>query len=125
VSALLDTSVIIGLEQSRLPVRSVPTQASLSVITIEELKLGLAGTSPLRANRVRTYEAALIAYTIVPVTLEIAQLCAEIRAEGRSRGVRYEPFDSLIGATARHLAVPVFTQDDGFTGMSGVDVRRV
>ena len=77
------------------------------------------------ARRSRTYDRARSGFELLAVGADVAVACAEIRAEGRSRGLRYQAFDSLIGATARVHALPLYTQDEGMAGMAGVDVRVV
>ena len=40
-NALLDTSVLIGLEAGRIDARQIPDGAAISVITLSELHLGV------------------------------------------------------------------------------------
>jgi predicted nucleic acid-binding protein len=124
VSALYDTSVLVGVEQGRLSAEQLLDDGAVSVVTVEELWLGVLRTpASLQPLRRRTYEQTLGLYDLLEVTTEVARACAEIRAEGRRRSVRYAPFDSLIGATARVNGLPLLTQDEGMLGMLGVDVR--
>lgn len=126
MSVLLDTSILIGVEQRRLDHDVVATDAAISVVTLEELWLGVLVTpAPAQAERRRTYDAVEAFHSVLPVDEAVARVCAEIRADGRQRGVRYTPLDSLIGATARVHGLPLFTQDEGMLGMLGVDVRLV
>ena len=126
MDAILDTSMLVAAESGRLSQDSFPPSAGISSVTVEELRLGVLRATPRdRSARETTYDAVTRAYSLVPVTREIADLSAEIRSEGRSRGRRYGLADALIGATARHLALPVYTQDAGFEGMVGVDVHMV
>jgi len=126
MTVVLDTSVLIGLESGRLGPATVVDVAVLPSVVLEELRLGVLRSSELfRKLRQQTLESALAAYDVAPVSREIALACAEIRAEGRGRGRRYDPFDSLVGATGRVLGLTVLTRDRGFEGMSGVDVRLV
>jgi len=123
---VLDTSVLVGVEAGRLLTAALPAEGVLPVVVLEELWLGvLASNGPARDQRHATFEAARASYDVAPVTPEVALVCAAIRAEGRVRGVRYHPFDALVGATGRVLGIPVVTQDRGFEGMAGVDVRIV
>ncbi len=123
---LLDTSILVGVEQRRVTSASVSADAAVSVVTLEELWLGVLVTpAPAQAKRQRTYDAAVALYEVLPVDEAVARVCAEIRAEGRSRKVRYAPLDSLIGATARVHGLPLVTRDEGMAGMLGVDVRLV
>ena len=126
MTVLLDTSVLIGLEERRLLPERVPDQASISCVTLEELYLGVLLAAPdAVGTRTQTYRQAARGFPVLDVTPDVARTCAEIRAEGRRRRVRYEPYDSLIGATARVHALPLYTQDAGTLGMAGVDVRVV
>lgn len=126
MSVLYDTSVLVGVEQGRLAAHQLVGDGAVSVVTVEELWLGVLRTPPvLQALRRRTYEQTVGLYDLLTVTAEVARACAEIRAEGRRRQVRYAPFDSLIGATARVHALALVTQDEGMLGMLGVDVRVV
>ncbi len=123
MSVLLDTSVLLGVEQGQLSLEQIHHSGALSVVTVEELWLGVLMTPPaLQALRRRTFERAHGLYDLLPVSDEVARACAEIRAEGRGRQVRYAPFDSLIGATARVHGLTLLTQDEGMRGMLGVDV---
>ncbi len=129
MNGLLDTSVLIGLEADRA-LRALPDEAALSVITIEELTLGVRmaeqrGDAMLARRRQRTLDAVLAEFDALPVDRRIAAECASIRAAGRSRDIRFGPFDSLIAATAVVSGLPLYTQDTQFTEMPGVDVRLV
>jgi len=118
--------VLVGVEAGRLAPAALPAEGVLPVVVLEELWLGVLQSSGVaRDRRHATFEAARAAYDVAPVTQEVALACASIRAEGRVRGVRYHPFDALVGATARVLGVPVVTHDRGFEGMAGVDVLVV
>jgi predicted nucleic acid-binding protein len=125
VTALLDTSVLVGIEQRRVGTTALPEQAAVCVLTLEELRLGVLRSPAAHvARRRETYRAAA-RLVVLPVDAAVAESCAEIRAEGRARGRRYQLADSLIGATARVHGLPLFTQDEGMVGMLGVDVRVV
>jgi len=126
VNALLDTSIVIGLEQGRLRPETLAEEALISVITLEELYLGVLSVSPAAGvERRGTFERTVAAFEVLAVDEAVARASAQIRAEGRHRGVRYAPFDSLIGATARVHGLPLLTEDTGMVGMLGVDVRVV
>ena len=126
VSALFDTSVFVALENGRLQVGAVPDVAMVSAVTIEELYRGVLVAGPEAARkRRRTYEHARSGFQVLAVDVEVAVTCAQIRDDGRRKAVRYTPFDSLIGATARVHGLPLYTQDEGMRGMLGVDVRVV
>lgn len=126
MTGLLDTSVLVAVEQRRLPSAALPAEAAVSVVTLEELWLGIlqAEASFLQRRR-ETYRRAADGLLVLTVDAAVAQTSAQIRADGRSRGTRYELADSLIAATARVHGLPLFTQDAGMVGMLGVDVRVV
>jgi predicted nucleic acid-binding protein len=126
VSLLFDTSILIGLERARLRPDDLLEPGAISVVTLEELYLGVLRSDRTAAvRRRRTYEHAATAFEVFPVDVAVGRACAEIRAEGRERRVRYAPLDSLIGATARVHGLSLVTQDEGMVGMLGVDVRLV
>lgn len=126
MSLLFDTSVLIGIEKQRLRLEDVPARGAVSAITLEELYLGvLRSDGQAAVRRRRTYDHVAGSFEVLPVDAQVARVCAEIRADGRARQVRYTPLDSLIGATARVHGMPLYTQDAGMGGMLGVDVRVV
>ncbi len=126
---LLDTSVLVGREAGRA-VGELPDEAALSVITLEELTLGVRmaqqrGDSDLAAARQRTLDAVAADFEVLVVDRAVAAACAEIRASGRARNLRFGPFDSLIAATTVAHGLPLFTQDTQFSDMEGVETRLV
>ncbi len=126
MSALLDTSVLVGVEQRCVDAAVLPDTGAVSVVTLEELWLGVLQAAPaLLAARRATYDLAAQGFDALAVDLEVARVSADIRAEGRRRGRRYGLADSLIGATARAHALALYTRDEGMRGMLGVDVRVV
>lgn len=126
MSVVLDTSVLIGVETGRVSQDVLPSSGAVSTVTLEELWLGvLMRPQPTDRRRRQTLEAALAAWEALPVDLAVARACAEIRADGRARGTRYQPLDALIGATARVHGLALITQDAGMRGMLGVDVQVV
>lgn len=126
MTGLLDTSVLVGLEQGRLSPALLPAQASICVVTVEELWLGvLRADAAVAPRRRETYRRAVQVFVAMEIDVVVAQMSAVLRAEGRSRGQRYALADSLIGATARVHGLTLYTQDEGMAGMIGVDVRLV
>lgn len=126
MSPVLDTSVLVGIENGRLTAVDLPEQGSVCVVTLEELYLGvLSVVGSAAVKRRDTYDKAISSFEILPVDVTVARSSAEIRAEGRTRGVRYSALDSLIAATARVHGLQLLTQDAGMLGMLGVDVRVV
>jgi predicted nucleic acid-binding protein len=96
------------------------------VVTVAELRIGvlIASEPSVRAQRMRTLSEVEV-LAALPVDDAVAREFAEIAADARRRGRRPKILDSLIAATARALAVPVYTQDADFDEISGVRVVRV
>ena len=126
MTALLDTSVLVGLEQRRVCPADLPAEAAVSVVTLEELWLSVLRAGPAVVSRRRTtYQRAADGFIALPIDVAVARTSAHIRSEGRSSGRRHQLADSLIGATARVHGLALFTRDEGMVGMLGVDVRLV
>lgn len=124
---LLGTSVFIAGEQDRpLGGEQLPDEAAISVVTLAELELGvhMATSEAVRGRRLRTLQAARSTYVALPVDENVASAFAELVATARRAGMRPKVQDTWIAATARAMAVPVYTQDSDFDGLS-VDVVRV
>jgi len=115
-SGLLDTSVFIAQEGGR-PLRALPEQVAISVVTVGELELGVlaAGDADVRARRGRTLALAREADPI-PVSESVmsawARLVVDCRRAGIHRAVKLT--DALIAATAIVHGLPVVTQDEDF-----------
>jgi predicted nucleic acid-binding protein len=124
--AVLDTSVLIAAEQGR-PLGAHPRRAAISVVTLAELRLGVAMASDpgLRAQRLRTFSAAERRFEPLSITVDVADAFADIVADARQRGRRPKANDAWIAATAVVHGVPVYTQDDDFDGLKGVTVVRI
>jgi hypothetical protein len=123
--ALYDTSVFIARETGRT-LEEHPEVASVSVVTIAELSLGVlrAEDPQVRAQRLRTLVQAEAAYSSVPITAAIARVWGEI-VDGCLRAGRRAPVnDCWIAATARVNELTVVTQDGDYAHM-GVEVIRV
>src|SRR5229473_2593045 len=98
---LLDTSIFIAQESGRA-LGTLPTAAAISVVTVAELHLGV-----LMADR------------------SAARAFAEIVAEARRHGRRPKIMDTWIAATAITHGLPVYTQDDDFATIPGIQVFRI
>lgn len=122
---LLDTSVFIAREQRR-PLRRLPDELAVSVITIGELELGvLAALDPeQRAQRADTLALARSADPIA-VTEAVMGAFARLTNDCRQQGVRPKIFDALIASTAIEHGLPVVTQDDDFAAMARAHPRLV
>lgn len=126
---LLDTSVIVALETGR-PVGVLGEENAVSVITVEELALGVLmaearADEEVAAGRRRTLAVVTRRFEALPVTRAVALASAEIRGTGRERGVRYTPLDALICATAAVHGLTLYTQDAELRDVPGVDVQLV
>ena len=121
---LIDTSVIIGLEQ--IAPQDLPVELAISAVTMAELAAGPHATSdPLerarRQNRLQRTEAT---FDPLPVDAGVARayglLYATIVATGRkTRGRR--ALDLLIAATALAAQLPLYTSNpDDFSDLGSL-----
>jgi predicted nucleic acid-binding protein len=125
--ALIDTSVLIDLEQ--IDVADLPAEIAISAITLAELASGPhATTDPAeRARRQDRLQRAESTFEPLPVDAEVARaygrVYAAVATSGRkARGRR--AFDLLIAATAVAAGLPLYTRNpDDFTGLS--DLLRI
>ncbi|MBO0804869.1 MAG: PIN domain-containing protein [Nocardiopsaceae bacterium] len=126
MSVLLDTSVLIGLENGRFDKDTLPSSVSVSVVTVAELRLGVLAAKSLEA-RARRMATLRLVESLEPLPVDDAAadawavLVAGLRAAGRKAPVN----DSWIAATAIARRVPVATQDDDYEGMPGLTVIRL
>jgi predicted nucleic acid-binding protein len=123
VRALADTSVFIGVEQSRFEANELPTYGAVSMITIGELKMGLlaAEDARIRAIRLRTLQGAMVLQPL-PIDEHVADAWAELRVALRAAHRRLDSNDSWIAATAIAHRLPLVTQDRDYDGVPGLDV---
>jgi tRNA(fMet)-specific endonuclease VapC len=103
---LLDTCVISDFikaepgTQIRLK-QTPPTDIAVSIITVMELRYGLA-LNPQRTQKIEpTIVQLLNTITILPFTQPEAEQAAAIRACLKTQGQPIGPYDILIAATAR------------------------
>lgn len=126
MSALIDTSVLIGWENDRFDKDKLPATVCVSVITVAELRLGVLMATSLDA-RARRMAALRLAESLEPLPVDDAAadawavLVASLRGAGRKAPVN----DSWIAATAIARGIPVATQDDDYDGMPGLSVIRL
>jgi predicted nucleic acid-binding protein len=125
---LIDTSVIIAMEQGR-PLGEIPTDGAwfISAITVGELKHGaLTGGDPAsRAQRLDTWIEARELFEVIDVDDPVGNTWGEYRAiaTGERRTIRTE--DALIAATAATCGMTLVTQDRGFEWYPDLDVLVV
>ena len=111
LSAILDTSVLIATdEQGDL---ELPETASISVITLGELRAGVlrAREADVRAARVRRLRAVRAAFAALPVDDEVADRYGEALAAARDFGRSAKATDLLIIATAAATGRTLYTLD--------------
>jgi len=126
MTALIDTSVLIGWEANRFDAEKMPADVSISVVTVAELRLGVLNATSLEA-RARRMATLRLAESLEPLPIDDkaaeawAVLVAGLRAAGRKMPVN----DSWIAATAISRGMPVATQDDDYEGMPGLAVIRL
>ncbi len=124
---LLDTSIFIALETGRpLDTDRSPSYASVSIITIGELRLGI-----LTARNARTRSARLATFLDaseldpLPIDDTVAAAWAQLRINLRESMTTMSVNDSWIAATAMAHDIPVITQDGDFVEGLGFDIVRI
>ncbi|MFN2389133.1 MAG: type II toxin-antitoxin system VapC family toxin [Actinomycetota bacterium] len=118
---IIDTSVVIELE--RIEPESLPTEVSISVVTLAELAAGPHATSDPaeRARRQDRLQRTEATFEPLPIDGAVARaygrIYAAVVAGGRkARGRR--ALDLLIAATALAAELPVYTRNpDDFGGL--------
>ena len=123
---LLDTSIFVASEQGR-PLRFLPREAAIAVISVAELYLGvlMADDPAVRAQRLRTFSSVEQLFEPLPIDVDVSRMFAEIVAEARRAGKRPKIMDTWIAATALVHDLPVFTRDDDFLAIPRVRAVRV
>jgi predicted nucleic acid-binding protein len=124
--AIADTSVFIAREAGR-PLRDLPDEIAVSVITAAELELGVlrAPDPSSRAMRLATLSRLRAAYPLLPIDGATASCFARLADEQLRAGRKPRRHDTWIAATALHHEAAVLTQDADFSSFSLVDVIRV
>jgi predicted nucleic acid-binding protein len=123
---LVDTSVLIGLENDRFDKDTMPASTFVSVVTVAELRLGVLTASSLEA-RARRLATLRLAESLEPLPIDdaVADAWATLVARLRTAGRRAPVNDCWIAATAIARRMPVATQDDDYDDMPGVSVIRL
>jgi hypothetical protein len=126
---MLDTSTVILLGQLS-DATSLPTDSTISAITLAELSVGphVAHTSKERVARQAHLQQAEADFEAIPFGSEAARafgrVAASLRAAGRKPAAR--AYDALIAASALAEGVPIYTcNPDDFEGIDGLEVRSV
>ena len=122
MTALLDTSVLIGP-----PISDPPAESAVSIVTIAELRLGvlMAASAEERAPRLARLVAVESAYSPLPVDDGVARSYALIVASERERGRRPRALDALIAATAHARDLTLYTRDESLAKVTTVKVRLI
>lgn len=118
---IIDTSVVIELE--RIEPESLPTEVSISAVTLAELAAGPHATSDPaeRARRQDRLQRTEATFEPLPIDRAVARaygrIYAAVVAGGRkARGRR--ALDLLVAATALAAELPVYTRNpDDFGGV--------
>ena len=120
--ALLDTSILIGMEAGRVAADSVPDNAAISVVTISELHLGVLATDDPneRAARLNTLLGAERLFEPIPIDDAVARRFAQVVDALRRSGRRAQVLDALIAATALEHDLTLYTQDRDFVAIDGL-----
>ncbi len=124
---LLDTSIFIAQEVSRpLEVGRIPDTVAVSVVTISELQFGVLSAPGIneRQRRLSTYREAL-RFDPIPIDLGVADAFAELRSRLGAKRKNISVNDLWIAATAKHLEIPLVTQDRELSKIPGVEVILV
>lgn len=124
--ALADTSIFIAGEVGR-PLRELPEEIAVSVVTAAELELGVlrASDPASRATRLRTISRVRAEYPLLCVDDQTASCFAQLADEQLRRGRKPRRHDTWIAATALRHGAAVLTQDAAFSAFSSVEVIRV
>ena len=123
---ILDTSVFIARENGR-PLGLLPQLASISVVTLAELHLGvlMANDSAVRAQRLHTLSTVESTFEPLPIDASVARMFADLVAEARRQGRRPGIMDTWIAATAAARDLPLYTQDADFGLFPRLRIIRV
>jgi len=119
---LLDTSVLIALEEGRsLRTEAIPEALAISVVTKAELRVGIfaAGNIETRDRRLVTFELANRIVSL-PIEEAVARAWSQMRAYVGASGQKVRINDMWIAATAAAHEIPVVTQDGDFDSLNGV-----
>lgn len=125
---VLDTNVVSHLfagdvrgEHYREHLRS--QSVVISFQTWEELWFG-AYSRNWGARRRNELAQHLENYEIVWPSLQLAEICAQLRAERRAAGRTLQVADAWIAATALSLNCPLATDDRDFDGIPNLEIVR-
>ncbi len=111
---LLDTSVVIGMDDS-VVADALPDEAAISVATLAELHFGVlvAKSETIRRNRLRRVGAIEATFSPLPIDAAVSRAFATVAHElirfgGRPRS---RVMDLWIAATALVHGLPLYTRN--------------
>jgi predicted nucleic acid-binding protein len=112
---LLDTSVLVAVEQDR-PLGAPPEGAArISVATLTELEVGVRRANDPRLRELRDETLARARrFIALPYDETVSAVLAEILAEAKAARRRAGAMDAIIAATALAHDLAVWAQDDDF-----------
>ncbi|UUY04788.1 PIN domain-containing protein [Svornostia abyssi] len=115
MSYLVDTNVLVAVEQDRHVGAPPEGYARISVATLTELEVGVrrAPDAAVRELREETLARAR-RFIAVPYDEVVSAVLAEILATAKERRRRAGAMDAIIAATAIAHDLTVWTQDDDF-----------
>ena len=113
---IVDTSVVIELE--KLDVQSLPSELTISTVTLAELAAGPHATADTeeKARRQERLQRAETTLEALPVDVGVARAYGRVyaavaQAGRKARGRR--AFDLLVAATALANDLPLYTRNPG------------
>lgn len=111
---LLDTNIVSELCRPRpdggvMAWAAQETAHAISAVTVEEILFGLSWRPNLRIAT--WFDAYLLRYPVLPVTVDIARRAGELRGAFAARGIVRSQPDMLIAATAQFHALTLVTRN--------------
>ena len=127
---LLDTSILIALEEDPLIESSLPQEVAISVATLAEIHYGVlvAKDAETRQNRLRRLGVIESTFRPVPIDAGVARAFAAIAHAVKTVGrePRRRVMDLWIAATALTLQIPLYTRNPkDFEGLQRLIQIRV
>lgn len=128
---ILDTSILIALDENSSLAEALPDEAAISVATLAELHFGvlLAKDDAIRQHRLRRLGAIEATFQAIPIESMVARAFATVahRVKAAGRQPRARVMDLWIAATALSLQVPLYTRNpEDFEGLEElIEVRVV
>jgi tRNA(fMet)-specific endonuclease VapC len=96
---------------------------ALSVVTVGEILEGILG-APLPSVKRSQFDHLARSVDVIPVTLPVAQMYAEIRRDLRRRGLLIPDNDVWIAASARAESLTLVSRDEHFERISNLQLYQ-